>query len=208
MSLSPEETLPLVRAVDLREGPLPDRRTPFGYAAIVGRLVELSGGGGAASLGLACSLLREAQIAGEPAVWVGSGDTVFFPPDVAANGVDLGSLAVVRASGIRDALRATHHLLHSGAFGMVILDIREERVPQGILGRFARLAEKNGTALLCMTECAEGRGLGSLVSIRVQTRLRRLSPGRFQCELRVVKDKRLGPGLRAMEVYRAPPGLR
>jgi recombination protein RecA len=202
------QTLPVVRAVELHDGESPHRRASFGYTATIGRLVELSGGPGAAPLGLLFSLVREAQALGEPVVWVGWGDTVFFPPDVAANGVDLGSLAVVHAAGIREALRATHHLLHSGAFGLVILDAREEQVPQGILGRCARLAEKNATAFLCLTECGRDRGLGSLVSMRVQTRLRRLSPGLFQCELRVVKDKRSGPGLRATEVYRAPPGLR
>ena len=96
---------------------------------------------------------------------------------------------------------------------MVILDSREESVPQGILGRFAHLAEKNNTALVCVTE----RGLGSMVSLRVQTRLHRLAEGLFRCEADVIKDKRLGPGLArpgpvpapgSGEVFHAPAGLR
>jgi hypothetical protein len=96
-----------------------------------------------------------------------------------------------------------HHLLQSGAFGMVILDAREEIVPQGILGRFAHLAEKHGAALVCLTE----RELGSMVSLRLKTRLRRLSPGVFRCELDVAKDKRLGPTPSTALVFHGPPGL-
>jgi recombination protein RecA len=208
----PMEKLAIRRAADLHDGPPSPGQRRFDYAAVAGRLVELSGGRGSASLGLLCSLVLEAQALGEPVVWVGFGDTIFFPPDVAANGVDLGSLAVVRAAGIAGALRAAHHLLHSGAFGLVILDAQEELVPQGLLGRFARLAEKNGTALVCLTqgktEQGTEHGLGSMVSLRVRTHLHRLSPGVFRCEIEVIKDKRLGPGMRTTEVYRAPPGLR
>lgn len=180
---------------------------------------------------------------GEPVVWVRTTDAVFFPPDVAAMGVDLASLAVVQAGGLRNALRATHHLLHSGAFGMVILDQHgharrgltpggsgtvlpgaaaarspagarlparsEQHVPvQNILGRFAHLAEKHGTALVCITEQGTEPGLGSMVSLRLRTRLRRIEPGVFRCVVDVIKDKRQGPGARTVEIYHAPPGLR
>ena len=206
------EQLPLFRAATLRDGPrTAPRETRCGYRELTGRLVELSGGRGTACLSFLCSLVLEAQSLGEPVVFVASGDSVFYPPDVAANGVDLDTLAVVRPSCIRDACRAAHHLLHSGAFGMVILDTGEESVPQGMLGRFAHLAEKNDTALVCVTE----RGLGSMVSLRVRTRLHRLAEGLFRCETEVIKDKRLGPGLSCPgpapgsgEVYHAPAGLR
>jgi recombination protein RecA len=200
--------LPIRPAAHLsRARPTPTGR--LGYAELAGRLVELSPLRGGASLSFLCTRVREAQTLGETVAWVHTGDSVFFPPDLAANGVNLEALVVIKPGNLRGALQAVHHLLHSGAFGMVVLDTPEERdtVPQGTLGRFAHLAERNDTAMVFLREGTQEHGLGSMVSLRARTRLRRLKPAVFRCEVEVIKDKRRGPGLRVSEIYHAPAGL-
>ena len=206
------EELPVRPAAHLtRDRPPRDPPSPLGFPQIKGRLVELTQEQGSASLSFLCTRIREAQTLGESVVWVHTGGSLFFPPDFAANGVDLTSLTVVCAPDIRFALRAVHHLLHSGAFGMVVLDGGDEGPAMDasrILGRFAHLAEKNDTALVCLPGPGRENGMGSMISLRVRTRLHRLEPGLFRCDVDVVKDKRRGPGLRASEIYHAPAGLR
>lgn len=204
------EELPVRRAAHLSRVSRPPQPAGLGYTELKGRLVELSQGHGSAGLSFLCLRVLEAQHLGEHVIWVQNGNSTFFPPDFAANGVDLGALTVVRAPNTRGALRAIHHLLHSGAFGMVVMDIREDRRPviPGILGRFAHLAEKNGTALIFLQENEPENGLGSMISLRLSTHLSRIEPGVFRCDVEVVKDKRKGPGLRLSEIYHAPAGLR
>ena len=210
MSSLPLEKLHVVRARDLPKPPSVERSRPFGYASLIGRLVELTGGNGSICLSPLAALIREAQELGEPVAWVRTGDSVFFPPDMASNGIDLEALCVVQATGLRQGVRATRQLLGCGAFGLVVLDVEgDEAIPQGVLGRFARLAEKNGATLICISPPG-GRqsGFGSLISLRAGTRLQRLEPGMFRCELEVTKDKRSGAGPhRVGEVRRGPPGL-
>ena len=63
---------------------------------LTGRLTELSGQGAVASLTAATALLLEAQLRGEPCAWILLPGSSFFPPDLAASGVDLEALVVVR----------------------------------------------------------------------------------------------------------------
>src|ERR1044071_7166318 len=72
---------------------------PWTLAEVAGRLVEISGTASSAALTIAFSLVCEAQQRGEPAGWVGSTRTCFYPPDAAQNGLDLASLIVVRLIG-------------------------------------------------------------------------------------------------------------
>jgi len=87
---------------------------------LAGRLVELSGQQAAARLTAAFGLVLEAQICGDRAAWVTCGQGTFFPPDVAAGGVDVESLPVVRIDHTRAAGRAAEHLVRSGGFGLVV----------------------------------------------------------------------------------------
>ena len=66
---------------------------------IAGRLVELSDSGGGAPLTMAVALVLDAQRRRETVAWVTSRESAFFPPDVAASGVDLAALVVVRLPG-------------------------------------------------------------------------------------------------------------
>src|ERR1051325_6532008 len=74
----------------------------WGLCALRGRLVELSARGASATLTTAIELVTEAQTEGEPVAWISrsdSGSGSFYPPDVAASGVDLAALVVIRVPG-------------------------------------------------------------------------------------------------------------
>jgi recombination protein RecA len=180
----------------------------WGYAALAGRLAELSGAGASALLTAAFGLVLEAQQAGDPVAWVTSRASSFFPPDAADGGVDLAALAVVRVEDALQAARAADQLLRSGGFGLVVLDLAwgsgEVRVPVPQQVRLAGLAQKHAAAVLALTAKGPDRpSLGSLVSVRAEARR---GPGPT-CEVHVLKDKRRGPGETRREACRAPAGL-
>ena len=101
-------------------------RSPlWALADLSGRLVELSAGTEAAHLTAAFGLVLEAQLLGDRAAWVTLGSHSFFPPDVADSGIDLESLPVVLAPDARTAGRAADHLVRSGGFGLVVIDLSD-----------------------------------------------------------------------------------
>ena len=184
---------------------------PVGWrlAAFRGRLAEVSGIRACASLTLVFRLVLEAQQHAEPVVWIRHHASVFYPPDVAEAGVDLAALPVVSVAETRLAARAADHLLRSGGFGLVVLDIgRDGRMSPAHQARLAGLARKHDTALLCITEKDDRQpSLGSLVSLRAEATRGERSSGRFRCEVRALKDKRRGPGWTHVEVFHGPDGL-
>jgi len=182
-------------------------------AGLSGRLCELSAAPNAASavLTAACDLILDTQHAGEPVAWITTTTHIFFPPDLAASGVDLAALILVRVRTAADAARAADRLLRSGAFGLVVLDLSggAAEVPTSLQGRLVRLALAHDAAVLCLTEKEhDAPALGSLVSLHGRARRRRLGPDRFAGELEFLKDKRHGPGWTHRAVYRGPDGLR
>jgi recombination protein RecA len=193
----------------LSERPASASATSWGYAALAGRLAELSGTGASALLTAAFGLVLEAQQAGDPVAWVTSRTSSFFPPDAAEGGVDLDALAVVRAEDAVQAARAADQLLRSGGFGLVVLDLAsnagaEPRVPLPMQTRLAGLAQKHAAAVLALTAKGPDRpSLGSLVAVRAEATR---GPGPT-CEVRVIKDKRRGPGETRREACRAPAGV-
>jgi recombination protein RecA len=213
------EAAQVLRGMALSSVPLAAPR--FCLAELAGRLVELSGDGAAAVLTAGTKLLLDAQATLEPAAWVGTDHSSFYPPDVAESGVDLSALVVVRIH-VRDpierALRArtaqlavaAERLLRSGAFGLVVLDLgRDPVLSQALQSRLLGLAQHHHAAVLCLTEKSqESASLGSLVSMRVHVERTWLGRERFECELRVRKDKRRGPVWSEQEVCRGPMGLR
>lgn len=215
------EAAQVLRGMALSSVPLAAPR--FCLAELAGRLIELSGDGAAAVLTAGTKLLLDAQATLEPAAWVGTDDSSFYPPDVAESGVDLSALVVVRIH-VRDreplgrALRArtaqlavaAERLLRSGAFGLLVLDLgRDPVLSQALQSRLLGLAQHHHAAVLCLTEKSqESASLGSLVSMRVHVERTWLGRERFECELRVRKDKRRGPVWSEREVCRGPMGLR
>jgi recombination protein RecA len=193
----------------------------FCLPELAGRLVELSGDGSSAVLTAATRLMLDAQAEREPAAWVGTDESCFFPPDLAESGVDLAALVVVRVPLARSdvggkrspAARmavAAERLLRSGAFGLVLLDLGQDHaLTQPLQSRLLGLAQHHHTAVLCLTRKAEQEtSIGSLVSLRVHVARTWLGGERFTCELHVRKDKRRGPVWSEQEVCRGPMGLR
>jgi len=194
----------------LRRGGLADPMpAEWTLATFSGRLAEISGDRATASLTLVFRLVHEAQRRGELAAWIAARAGLFFPPDVDETGIDLAALAVVRAPGALIAARAADHLLRSGGFGVVVLDLGSDLgVPIHAQTRLAGLAKQHGTALLCITENDAARpSLGALVSLRAHTAKLREGQDRFRCEARILKDKRRGPGWKHAEVCRGPDGV-
>ena len=195
---------------DLQRGVVtPQAPARWQLSAFVGRFGELSGAEAGACLSLVFRLVLEAQRQGEPVVWVGRRESVFFPPDVAETGVDLAALPVVRTSDSLAAARAADYLVRSGAFGLTVLDLgARARLPLRAQTRLVGLAKKHDTALLCITEKEDDRpSLGSLVSLRAHVVRTQREGDRFHCEARVLKDKRSGPRWGHTEVCRGPDGL-
>ena len=211
--------LHLRRASDLTDGSNRSAEQ-WSVAGLRGRLTELVGGADSANLSVACRLIVQAQIAGDFVAWVATHRDVFFPPDVAAAGVDLGGLPVVwalparsphaRSSGVAaEAARAGEHLLRSGAFGLVIMDLaRDLTLSPASQGRLLRLAEHyDAQVLILRRRRDDGAYSGSLVTVRSESSCRQIGPGRFRATVSNTKDKREGPGWTTDEVFDGPPGL-
>ncbi|RMG49245.1 MAG: recombinase A [Acidobacteria bacterium] len=209
------------RASRYREGTRPAGAPAWTLDELSGRLAELSGLGAAAQLTLAFLLVREAQALGEPAAWVSHRRSSFYPPDAAASGVDLSALPVIFVGDAQEAARAAAQLARSGAFGLLVVDLIgiDPAVPPALQSRLAGLARTHDIAVLILTEKpADAPSVGSLVSFRGEALRRRVEgpaesvpeegAARFACRLRVLKDKRRGPGWRHEELCRGPAGLR
>ena len=197
----------------------------WSLAELSGRVVELSGHGATAVLTVAVGLVLEAQQKQEPVAWITPLATTVFPPDVAQSGVDLTALLFVRVEAAEAMLRAADHLLRSGAFGLVILDLPARiDVPPSAQVRLAGLAKKHQAVLVYLASSnwassnwasrdrASGRGgmvaASSLVSLRATCHRRRVDVGRFECVLDVSKDKRRGQEWRHVQVFHGAVGLR
>ncbi len=179
------------------------------YTTFAGRFGEVSGGHDSAALTLVFRLVCEAQQQDEPVAWITSRKSLFYPPDAAKTGVDLASLAVVRAPDSLAAARSAEHLLRSGAFGLVVIDLGPvARLPLHVQARLNAQARQHNSALVCITEKSQQRpSLGSLVSLRAHAIKSRTRPARFRCEALMIKDKRRGPGWSHVEICHGPDGL-
>lgn len=209
-NLASAELSSLISRLGIRQGP---SREPvpseWNLDLLAGRLAELSSEGAAACVSAAVSIILEAQQRGEPAAWVSVGSSTFFPPDVGASGVDLESLPVIIVANALQAARAADWLLRSGAFAVVVLDLGhscELRIP--VQSRLVGLAKKHHSALLCLTKKrSEAASIGSLVSIRGEAGVTKTGFDRFTWQVKILKDKRRGPGWRYAEERSGVGGL-
>ncbi len=188
----------------------------WNIATLRGRLVEVSARGASATLSTAMELVVEAQTQHEPVAWLTRTNGTFYPPDVADCGVDLAALVVIRAPDAIAAARSAERLLRSGAFGLVVIDLGSgngNELTMQIQGRLDTLAQTHDAAVVCLTEKADDTAsLGSLVSLRAEalrTRGDARGPanGEFAVSVRVLKDKRRGPGWTQSFKRRGPAGL-
>jgi recombination protein RecA len=180
-------------------------------ATLRGRLVELSARGATATLTTAMEIVVEAQTQSEPVAWLALANGTFYPPDVAESGVDLAALVVVRTLDVIAAARAAERLLRSGAFGLIVIDLgagNGSELSMQIQGRLVTLAQTHDAAVVCLTEKAnDTASIGSLVSLRAEALRMRGDAGGLTVSVRVLKDKRRGPGWTQTFMRRGPAGL-
>ena len=181
----------------------------WGLGALRGRLIELSGTGNSSALTITSSLLLEAQEGDEPVAWITHQNSLFFPPDFDACGVDLSALPIVQMSDMSQCLKATDMLLQSGAFSMLVVDVgRCFDIRLSVQTRLASKARHHNTAVLLMTEKPSAQAsAGSLVSLRIETSVRRVGFDKFDSTVRALKDKHRGPGWSYTEERCGPVGL-
>jgi recombination protein RecA len=207
--------LPLLSRVVPASSLPTSRPSAWNMADLAGRLVELSG---TAHLTAAIGLVLDAQIAGDGAAWVTLEHSSFFPPDAAESGVDIGALPVVRAPNVRTAGRAADHLVRSGGFGLVAIDLSsgpeatleqyEEKLPVPLLTRLLGLARQENVAVLFLTRKSEEKqSLHSLISLRADAQWKRRDE-QFEIVVRALRDKHGGERWTHVETYRGPAGLR
>lgn len=177
--------------------------------ALAGRFVEVGGGPALAGLTLCARLMVEAQRSGGLVAWVGMDSSVFYPPDLAAAGVDLAALAVVRLDEGRKQWRVCDTLLRSGGFALVVVDVQGGiGVPFAAQTRLSGLAQHHRATLLALTRETRREGPhSSLVSLRAETQKHRTGHDCFACVARMVKDKRGVPGWTHEEWCRGTDGL-
>ena len=213
------------------------KETQWSLSSLTGRVVELSGHRALANLTVAFGLVREAQSLQEPVGWVTLLQSCFYPPDVDEAGVELGDLAVVRLGDIPSATRAAVQLVRSGGFGLVVLDFGppalakiasqarsrqneskqrfyrsrryagRQRLASPMMTQLVGLAQKYDTAVILLTEKPSRQAsLSSLVSVRAE--VSRDPENISRIDIKILKDKRRGPGRSFRESCHAPAGLR
>jgi recombination protein RecA len=197
---------------------------------LAGRLVEISGARSTAQLTAAFGLILEAQLCGDRAAWVTFEHSAFFPPDAAAGGVDVEALPVVRIANAPAAARAAEHLVRSGGFGVVVIDLSSgadaaasPALPVPMLTRLLGLARAHHAAVLILTrKSPEMPSLNSLISLRAEAQrmarddgssahgssAKAPGAGSYEVRVRVLKDKRRAPGWDHVETCRGSAGLR
>lgn len=204
-------TYDLPPGLPVRRGRQFDYHTPreWTLGSLAGRLAEVSNSGTTPSLTAAASLILQAQQKGDPVTWITIGNSIFFPPDFVDWGIDLEALPVLWVSNGMAAARAADQLLRSGAFGLVVLDLKNHiHMRTAVQSRLAALAKKHHTLLLCLTRKKSGApSLGSLVSLHGQGSIEKTSFNRFNWEVHIVKDKQGSPGWRHTEFCRGSDGL-
>ena len=186
---------------------------------LAGRLVELSASAKAAHVTAAFGLVLDAQLGGDTAAWVTLKHSSFFPPDVVSGGVDLDALLVVRVPDLGMAGRVANHLVRSGGFGLIVIDLScknetmtvktraADKLPVALLSRLIRHAQQqNVTVLLLTKKSSRSPSLHSLISLRAEARWHRRE-GRYDLSVRVLKDKRYGWKWSHSETCHGPAGL-
>lgn len=193
---------------------LPVRPSPrtFDLATCAGRLVELSSPESSALLTTACRLVLDTQQNGDYACWISLAGSTWFAPDVADLGIDLDALIVIRVPGVIEAARAADEIGRTNAFGLIVIDLgadrRRERFPAAVLTRLSGLALNQDLAIVFLTSTPAGAAsLSSLISLRVETGSVPIGSGEHRLQMRIVKDKRHGPGAVHEEVCHGPAGL-
>ena len=215
MSVGVQKVVKATRLLNERE--LTAASQPWDLRELQGQIVELSEEVPFGALTFTSELIRAAQQMGEPVGWIAARPSVFYPPDLAANGIDASAVTVVSVSDEREAVWSCDLLVRSGAFGLVVVDLEKGgRVGDAAMARLVRLARRHRTAVLFLT--VKGRSLSSLSSlVTLRGVILRSGPlpvgdpklptSPLVCEITAVKDKRRTPGRKVIREYDGPIGV-
>lgn len=132
----------------------------WGLARLAGSLVEISGTADSGVLSSALALVAEAQhhqfryeklryrrhsapnpgpgpgahpdSVPNPALiaWIATTRSLFFPPDAVESGIALDRLVLLRLETSGAQIRAATRVVHSGAFGLVVVDLADSLPPE------------------------------------------------------------------------------
>lgn len=174
-----------------------------------GRFVEISGASSTAALTASAKIIFQAQQRKALAAWIGMRSTTFFPPDLAASGIDMSSLPVVHVPNVQRACWTADILLRSGSFALIVMDIDNLRTLSfSVQTRFIGLTQEHSTALLVITRKRhKGTASGSLVSLRGISEKYRVDHNRFVWQVFADKDKHATTGWNYKEQCCGPHGL-
>lgn len=133
-----------------------------------GRLSEVEGYGATSAI---VRLVAEAQDQGEPVAWITDATSSVHPPDLAAGGIHLHSLAFLR---IKDdakrtsRLRAAELVLRSGAFALVVIEAPSTHdLPARALSRLHAMARRYNTRVV-FRRCHHSKvSLGPLIGLKI-----------------------------------------
>jgi recombination protein RecA len=209
-SASPEAFVLAEEAV-VRTG-FPELDAALGGGVPRGILATLEGPAGSGRSALAARLLAAATAGGLGALIESPAglEGAFYPPALAAAGVDLNRLLVVPAAGAAGVARAADILLRSAAFGVVVIPMVS--LAATVWTRLASLTHRANALLIALGGEASDE-LRYFASLRVRLRSERVrwsgASGLF-CELAgagaeatILKHKRAAPGRRAHVVRSA-----
>jgi recA bacterial DNA recombination protein len=144
-----------VRPLSSFSAPLEARRTgPELWTLPRGGITEILGEASTGRTALAQWMIANATRGGE-VVAVVDCDDAFDPASAQSAGADLGKLLWVQCGHrLEIALKATDLILHSGGFGLIVLDLGDvmssamQKVPMSYWYRFQRAVEHTPSALL------------------------------------------------------------
>jgi recombination protein RecA len=167
----------------------------WSLSALSGLLTEVSGGDDSAALTLVAQLVFDCQESSQPAAWITTADSAFYPPDFAAAGINLDALTVVRLSARHAAFIAAEHLLRSGAFGLIVIDRGSDSIiPAAFQRRLQILARHHDIAAVCLTDKSpDADSAGALINVHAVSR-RTQSADSTVCEVVFKKVKGGQPG--------------
>jgi hypothetical protein len=134
---------------------------PWSLSAVTGRLSLLCGVG---RVSAAAALVVAAQAQKEPCAWVVEAGFEPFAPDLAAAGIALESLVLVRAT--RKLARAADLLARTGGLGLVVIDA-DTVPPRAMLRRLAEHAQRHAMAVVLLADRASADPAISLL-VRLQ----------------------------------------
>lgn len=136
-----------------------------------GGLTLLTGPNGVGRLTLAARIVAEETKAGRPVAWIDAKGTL-YPPALAAEGVDLERMLMVKSTGDR-VVYAAEQIVGSGAFGVVVANGLDALLTPPRARRLQTAAEgRQISVLLVLDPPAAGRITNAALKLHLSRRNR------------------------------------